>query len=61
MGEDANPHAMSPRVFLRPGSSRLRLMLLLACLALLAAGCATMSKPQIGIGGSDENTRPIGH
>ena len=38
----------------------LRWILLLGCITLLAGGCATMSKPKIGIGGTDDNLPRVG-
>jgi hypothetical protein len=44
----------------RSGQSSLGRVLLLSCIILLAGGCATMSKPKIGIGGTDDNLPRVG-
>ncbi len=40
---------------------RRRWLVLLSGLVLLAAGCATMSTPKIGLGGIDDNQPRVGH
>jgi len=45
----------------RFASFRLRRILLLGCLLLLAGGCANMSRPTIGISGTNDSERPVGH
>ncbi len=49
---------MKERVSFRSRPTRLRWALLLSCLILIAGGCATMSKPTIGISGSNDGQRP---
>ena len=44
----------------RSAPTRLRRILLLGLVLLLAAGCATMSRPKLGLGGTDDNLPRVG-